>query len=174
MSRLCWEVELILLSHWLTCLDFWRKPELLHPRPQGPFLCCLLLLQTLDCYWLIQWSNPVSIGSPNDPTSFQSSSLYLRALGKHCFVKMSSSTLCCTVFLYNVFELKRGHFGYTHARELHRPLANVWRTLHKEVVPRDFWPSFFPSNRSSWAPDSWVKNILLKNLFSWSYLSWKI
>jgi hypothetical protein len=31
-SRLCWEVELILLSHWLTRLDFWRKPELLHPR----------------------------------------------------------------------------------------------------------------------------------------------
>ncbi len=30
-SRLCWEVELILLSHWLTRLDFWRKPELLHP-----------------------------------------------------------------------------------------------------------------------------------------------
>ncbi len=31
-SRLCWEVEIILLSHWLTRLDFWRKPELLHPR----------------------------------------------------------------------------------------------------------------------------------------------
>ncbi len=45
----------------------------------------------------------VSIGSHNSQTSFQSSSLYLRALGKHCFVKMSSSTLCCTVFLYNVF-----------------------------------------------------------------------
>jgi hypothetical protein len=31
-SRLCWEVEIILLSHWLTRQDFWRKPELLHPR----------------------------------------------------------------------------------------------------------------------------------------------
>ncbi len=78
--------------------------EAFDKRFQGPFLCCLLLPQTIDCYWLIQWSNPVSIGSHNDQTSFQSSSLYLRALGKHCYVKMSSSTLCCTVFLYNVFD----------------------------------------------------------------------
>ncbi len=60
--------------------------------------------QTIGCYWLLQWSNPVSIGSHSDQTSFQSSSLYLWALGKHCFVKMSSSTLCCTVFSYNVFD----------------------------------------------------------------------
>jgi hypothetical protein len=44
-----------------------------------------------------------SISSHSDQTSFRSSSLYLWALGKHCFVKMSSSTLCCTVFLFNVF-----------------------------------------------------------------------
>ncbi len=35
-------------------------------------------------------------------TSFQSSALYLWALGQICFVKMSSSTLCCTVLLSNV------------------------------------------------------------------------
>ncbi len=68
-----------------------------------PFICCLFLPQTTGCCWLLQWSNPVSIGSHSDQTSFQFSSLYLWALGKHCFVKMSSSTFCCTVFLFNVF-----------------------------------------------------------------------
>ncbi len=62
-------------------------------------------------YWLLQWSNSVSIGSHIDQTSFQFSSLYLWALGKHCFVKMSSSTLCCTVFLYHVFALSRQSEG---------------------------------------------------------------
>ncbi len=71
-------------------------------------MCCLLLPQTVGCYWLLQWSNPVSIGCHSDQTSFQSSSLYLWALRKHCFVKMSSSTLCCTVFLYNVFAFRQG------------------------------------------------------------------
>jgi hypothetical protein len=87
----------------------------LDKRFQGPFMCCLLLPETIACYWLLQWSNPVSIGSHREQTSFQSSSLYLWALGKHCFVKMSSSTLLCTVFLSNVFgsALKicvRGYF----------------------------------------------------------------
>ncbi len=77
----------------------------LDKRFQCPLVYCLLLPQTEGCYWLIQWSNPVSIGSHSYQTSFQSSSLYLWALGKHCFVKMLSSTLCCTVFLYNVFAL---------------------------------------------------------------------
>jgi hypothetical protein len=63
----------------------------------------MFLPQTIGYYWLLQCSNPVSIGSHSDQTSFQSSSLYLWALGKHSFVKISSSTLCCTVFLYNVF-----------------------------------------------------------------------
>ncbi len=54
-------------------------------------------------YWLLWRSNPVSMGYHSDQTTFQSSSLYLWAMGKHCFVNMSSSTFCCTVFLYNVF-----------------------------------------------------------------------
>ncbi len=55
----------------------------------------------------------------SDQTSFQSSSLYLWALGKHCFVKMSSSTLCCTVFLYNVFALNyTSNFQYLRSVKL--------------------------------------------------------
>ncbi len=48
------------------------------------------------------------MGFHSDQTSFQSSALYLWALGKICFVKMSSSTLCCTVFLSNVFASVHG------------------------------------------------------------------
>ncbi len=70
----------------------------------------------IDCYWLLHWSNPVSIGSHSDQTSFQSSSLYLRALGKHCFVKMSSFTFCYTVFLYNVFACP--HHSYPPPQQL--------------------------------------------------------
>jgi hypothetical protein len=77
----------------------------LQKRFQGPLVCCLLLPQTIGCYWLLQWLNPVSIGFHRDQTSFQSSALYLWAQGKICSVKMSSSTLCCTVFLSNVFAL---------------------------------------------------------------------
>ncbi len=74
-------------------------------------MCCLLLPQTIGCYWLLQLSNPVPIGFHRDQTSFQSSALYLWALGKICFVKMSSSTLCCTVFLSNVFGLFETYGG---------------------------------------------------------------
>ncbi len=81
-------------------------------RP-SPFVCCLLLPQTRGCYWLFQWSNPVSIGSHSDQTSFQSSSLYLWALGKCFFVKTCSSTLCCTVFLCNVFGLRAGGISWS-------------------------------------------------------------
>jgi hypothetical protein len=35
---------------------------------QGPFMCCLLLHRTIDCYWLLQWSNPVSSGFHSDQT----------------------------------------------------------------------------------------------------------
>ncbi len=87
----------------------------LHKRFQGSEVCCLLLPQTIGCYWLLLWSNPVSIGFHRNQTNFQSSALYLWALGKHCFVKRSSSTLCCTVFLSNFFGR---HLGRQFCRRL--------------------------------------------------------
>jgi hypothetical protein len=110
----------------------------LDKRFQGPFMCCLLLPQTLGCIWLLQWSNPVSIGSHSDQTSFQSSSLYLWTLGKDCFVQMSSSTLCCTVFLYNVFgpnvAVRRSSQERPWEIGLRRTIATaataVWQEMH--------------------------------------------
>ncbi len=46
-------------------------------------MCCLFLPQTIGCYWLLQRSNLVALGSYSDQTSFQSSFLFLWALGKH-------------------------------------------------------------------------------------------
>jgi hypothetical protein len=103
----------------------------LHKRFQGPLVRCLLLPQTIGCYWLLQLSNPVSIGFHRDQTSFQSSALYLWALGKICFDKMSSSTLCCTVFLSNVF----GHLP-----------TRSWRT--KQFINRSYGLYLFFINRS--------------------------
>jgi hypothetical protein len=43
--------------------------------------------------------------------------------------------------------------------------------LFKGIVSRDFLPPFFFIKLISWDPESWVKIILLKNLFSQSYIS---
>ncbi len=99
-------------------------------------MCCFLLPQTIDCYWLLQWSNPVSIGCHSDQTSFQSSSLYLWALGKHCFVKMSSSTLCCTVFLYKVFGIGPS------SKVAMKHLPDI------ATMPGLFWPAKLPPGHS--------------------------
>jgi hypothetical protein len=67
-----------------------------------------LLSSLCPNYWLLfalTVIKPVAIGSYSYRTSFNSLLFSLWALRKYCYVKMSSSTFSCTVFLCNVFGL---------------------------------------------------------------------
>jgi hypothetical protein len=59
----------------------------------------------------------VVIGSYSDYTSLLFSSLYHVALGKCCFVNLSSSTFSSTVFLYNIFGWAYPPPPHTHNRD---------------------------------------------------------
>ncbi len=72
----------------------------LHKRYQGPGVCCLLLPQTIGCYWLLWWIKPVAIGSCGNQTSFESSFLYLWALGKHCLLTYHHPHSVALSFIY--------------------------------------------------------------------------
>jgi hypothetical protein len=80
--------------------------------PPPPNYRLLLAITVIDpsFYWFPQYQ-----------TGFQSSALYLWALWNHYFVKMSSSTWCCTVFLFYVFDSQQ------------RPYSE-WGNYHDQMV----------------------------------------
>ncbi len=69
--------------------------------------------------------NPVSIGSHNSQTSFQSSSFYIRALGKHCFLKCRHPH-CVALSFYKV------SLAFT-------PVRICWYSFIKMTCPLSSW-----------------------------------
>jgi hypothetical protein len=76
-----------------------------HKRFQDPVVCCVLPPPNSGMLLAIMYIKPVHIGSYRDQTSLLFYSHYHVGPGEILFVKLSSSTFSCTVFLCNVFEL---------------------------------------------------------------------
>jgi hypothetical protein len=89
------EVETLWWSYYLV----WKPSSKRGSRDQ---LCAVSSLpQTVGCYWLWCLSNQLLL-APTEikPVYFLILST-LWALGKYCFVNLSSSTFSCKIFLYN-------------------------------------------------------------------------
>jgi hypothetical protein len=63
------------------------------------------LPQIVGCYWLSWQSNQLLLVPTAIKPVYNSLLSTVWALGKYRFINLSSSTISCTVFLYNVFVL---------------------------------------------------------------------